>query len=310
MLHHSIIAGTNRAGTTSLFRYLSDHPTVCPSRVKETDFFVKELGMTDEEALSKYRLNFSACLEKARVCLEASPAYMSEGYLVARRIHRILPAARLLFIVREPVGRLVSYFERNKQTQFHRDVGGLELNEFVRLVEIGRESERDEWEDGAQKNAVVQYQRGLYARYIRKYLGLFPKENICIVFFDDLVMDTKSCVERVCQFLDIDRAFYKDYLFRVENKTRRYRLKFLQPFGSRLNLKFETMLNRLPFVRAWFRGLLLAEDKKNKKRKLEEPLRQRLTRVYRAPNIEFAELLAEVYPELSPPSWVFDEDSL
>ncbi|MEW6715877.1 MAG: hypothetical protein AB1345_00005, partial [Chloroflexota bacterium] len=77
-----IIAGTTRAGTTSLFKYLSDHPDVCAASVKETGFFLDAdypnpppTKYRAEDGLSRYESYFSSCPEKP-VRLEATPGYL------------------------------------------------------------------------------------------------------------------------------------------------------------------------------------------------------------------------------------------
>ena len=56
MLPNVIIAGTQKAGTTSLFRYLADHPSVCPSSIKEVDFFLKYNDEIDMGAVMAFRI--------------------------------------------------------------------------------------------------------------------------------------------------------------------------------------------------------------------------------------------------------------
>jgi len=106
---HVIIAGVNKCGTTSAFRYLADHPEVCASSIKEIRFFVQEPYESSDSSHDEYLSYFSHCKNK-RVLLEASPSYFSWGQEVANRIVRLIPNVRIIVILRNPVDRLYSYY--------------------------------------------------------------------------------------------------------------------------------------------------------------------------------------------------------
>jgi len=109
-LPNFLIAGTEKAGTTSVFVYLSQHPQVCASSRKETDFFRNEFSGDRQRDEAAYAGYFRKCTADQHILMEASPAYLGEADIVAPRIHALLPDAKLLFILREPIARLYSAY--------------------------------------------------------------------------------------------------------------------------------------------------------------------------------------------------------
>ena len=97
-LANTIIAGINKAGTTSLFRYLGDHSEVCVSTKKEIEFF-NTIQDHSNVAIDKYESYFSHCNEDIKIRLEASPSYLHGGGEVAHLIKSYLDDVRLIFVL-------------------------------------------------------------------------------------------------------------------------------------------------------------------------------------------------------------------
>src|SRR5687768_751449 len=108
MLPTFVIIGAMKCGTTSLHYYLAEHPDVCMSEVKETNFFVAELNYA--RGLPWYESLFP---RRAAACGEASPVYAATWRFagIPERMHAVLPRARLIYIVRDPVERMVSQYK-------------------------------------------------------------------------------------------------------------------------------------------------------------------------------------------------------
>ena len=302
MRRHAIIAGTNKAGTTSLFRYLSDHPDVCPSKVKETNYFESSTLGFDKNGISAYLNYFDGCPNGGTVCLEASPKYMALGRDVALRIQAALSDVKLIFILREPVSRLLSYFLRNKQTRFHAKMSQLDLEAFVALVEDASQMSRPPANKGPGQNAYLQFKKGCYVNYLDEYSSVFDRENICILFFDDLVSNSRSCIVDASQFLGIDSKFYDNYSFQVENKTRKYRFSGIQHIGSRINMHLEPLLNKFPGIRRSLRSMLTVDTVSMPD--VDPSLRDRLAVLYRPHNMALADWIGGRYPNLHLPAWL------
>src|SRR5688572_28049600 len=114
-LANLIIAGVNKAGSTSLFHYLSAHPAICGSRDKETCYFLPVLYNEPLAPISRYESQFSGC-GPSRYRLEATPGYITGGKRMVETISETLGSVKIIIILKEPVDRLVSFFKRKKAT--------------------------------------------------------------------------------------------------------------------------------------------------------------------------------------------------
>jgi hypothetical protein len=151
VLPNFLIVGAGRSGTTSLYEYLRQHPQVFMSRVKEPNYFAFEgeiphgpgaawLRATSVRTREAYEALFAEA-GSARAIGEASARYLrSEG--APERIHALLPDARLVGILRNPVGPLVpSTWRHHLNTWAIRDVVRPELRPDTRaaLLEFYRD---------------------------------------------------------------------------------------------------------------------------------------------------------------------------
>lgn len=98
-----VVIGAAKCGTTSLHEYLNAHPQIAMSREKELDFFVAEKNWS--RGLDWYEAQF----EDAPIRGESSVSYAAfpEYQGVPERIVRALPDARVIYLVRDPVERVV-----------------------------------------------------------------------------------------------------------------------------------------------------------------------------------------------------------
>ncbi len=249
-----IIAGTEKAGTTSVFSYLAQHPGVAVSMRKETNFFRRT-----QTIASDYALEFPA-VDAETILLEASPAYLGEAATVAPRIHAMLPGVKLLFILRDPVDRFVSSYH------FHRE--RLNLPQDMSLHEyLGRCLDHANWQptDGQRAQSadttplddwfldVLPF--GRYAQYLRCYLELFPRDQLCVTFYDDLRDNPRHFMQDLSVFLDIDPAFWSTASFDRMNASFAGRRKWLHRLAIRTNDRLEPLLRPRPRLKATLLGL-------------------------------------------------------
>ena len=162
---HFIIGGTIKAATSSLFNYISAHPQVCGSRVKETWFFSMDYSGDLEGDYKQYASYFSPTAENT-ILFEASPDYLAYKENVAPRIKQVLPDVKLLFVLRNPVARLYSYFNFAK--------GGLQLpqdmsfEKFVEYCEQYNDGQTAAAESGIAIKHLRAMEIGNYGRYLKK----------------------------------------------------------------------------------------------------------------------------------------------
>lgn len=209
---HLIIGGTTKSGTTSLFRYLGDHPEVCSSSMKETRFFLdKEYPLESkhryEDGVEKYQ-NFFKHHNSEKVLMEATPDYLYSKN-TAEKIKSSIPNAKLIFILREPKSRFISWFNFSKQ------IGKLNsetsLEEYIEMQLMN--------EDATQEQHLLALQQGNYSTYLQWYYNHFQKSDIYICFFEDLASEPLAFMTKLALFLNIDSEFYKTYGFEKHNST-------------------------------------------------------------------------------------------
>jgi hypothetical protein len=243
-LANFIIAGTEKAGTTSIFTYLSTHPSVCGSSVKETDFFRNSFTGNREKDIVNYSNYFVRCSPEIRIVMEASPGYLGSGAEVAARIHTLVPRTKLLFILRNPIDRIYSSFN------FH--VGKLNLASdlsFEKYIDkcIAYDSgQRTPAELGIKEWYLKIISFGRYADYLKYYYQLFPENQIKIMFFENMSQDIDGFMYELCQFLEISPDYFNGYDFRRINVTYESKLKWLHKIAVYFNAKSERFLRQRP----------------------------------------------------------------
>lgn len=216
--YYLIIGGTTKAGTGSLFRYLSDHPEVCGSNTKETRFFFDQscypldAFYSLDDGIDKYELYFSHCTEN-RYRVEATPDYLYSPS-TANSIRNSLQDVKLLFILRHPVERLVSWYRFSKQQGLlSNDISfNRYINDQFMIV--------DQRCDTSKHQHLRTLEQGRYSNYIRNYLDIFQEDQILILDYAGLKDNPKSLIKRVSSFWGISPTFYDSYEFQVINPTR------------------------------------------------------------------------------------------
>ena len=213
-----IIGGTSKAGTTSLYKYLSDHPQVCPSSIKETRFFLDpDYPLPSKtqfsEDLAGYASFFSTSpSSQENVLLEATPDYLYSKN--ASRIADLLPNARMVFVLRDPVSRLISWFKYSKQRGMLGN--SVSIEEYVHMQL-----------DNPVTPTTPIYLRVLEQGKYTKYLSAFHDsmaDRMLVLEFSELEESPQRFVKKICDFGEIDAAFYDNYDFTIENVS--YAVKY------------------------------------------------------------------------------------
>ena len=212
-----IIAGTNKAATTSLFEYLGAHPAVCPSFIKQTFFFLdkdwqQQLNLKSlydyEKGFEQFNLFFRDCGAK-QIKLEASPEYLyAPGTPQRLAVFASQEDVKIIFILRNPVKRFVSLFYFGKQLGLLQKEYG-----FHQFLQDSMQHKN------FSNTSLMAYETGFYSKYLQRYFQLFNKENMFVYFSEDLEKDTKVFMKKASVDADIDAAFYNDFNFETHNKT-------------------------------------------------------------------------------------------
>jgi hypothetical protein len=201
-----IIIGAAKAGTSSIFRYLGQHPEIFTSTPKEPSFFLFDSTVphfngpgdeifyrtvvADPEA---YAALFAKTQGKKAVG-EASTNYLHDEH-AARRIRDRIPDARLIVVLRNPIERAYSHYWMYR-------LAGRETEGFASALDQEEDRRARHWGSGWQ------YARtGYYARHIRRYLEFFPRERLSITLYEDFERDPISFMKSLFGFLEIDDDF-------------------------------------------------------------------------------------------------------
>ncbi len=243
-LANFIIAGTEKAGTTSVFTYLSAHPSVCGSVVKETDFFRNSYTGNHQKDIDKYATFFERCTPISRIVMEASPGYLGSAEQVAIRIHELIPHTKLLFILRNPIDRLYSSFN------FH--IGKLNLDKNLSFEDYVSKciaydcGQKTPAELGIGEWYLKVISFGRYAHFLKYFYQQFPEHQIKVMFFENLNQDVAGFMYELCQFLEISPDPYKNYDFKKINVTYESKIKWLHKLAMFINARSEKVLRQRP----------------------------------------------------------------
>lgn len=243
-----IIGGTNKAGTTSVFRYLSDHPQVCGSSVKETAFFVREYTGDLNKDTAKLGSYFAHCDSESLIRVEASTSYLALGQVAIPRMQQLLGEPKILFILRNPIERIYSYFNfHSGHLSIPNSVSFEDYLEICTKYDAGMISAEQVPFDAWHLKAPVY---GRYAEYLPAYLKAFPRANIRVMLYDDLKNNPKRFMKDVSEFLGITADFYEDYKFAKSNVTFSSKNKLLHKIAVTANRGLERFLRQRPSLKA------------------------------------------------------------
>nr|CRH05325.1 Putative sulfotransferase protein [Candidatus Magnetococcus massalia] len=193
-LPHFIIAGAPRSQTSRLWHMLMRHPDVAMAALRpEPKFFLVDESY--QQGLEYYSKQWFSALPKATVLGEKSTNYL-ESAKAAERIAVSLPDVKLIFILRDPVTRAFSNYRWSRQN-------GMEQASFSQALaqEEARESELDPKLRFARPHAY--YSRGLYAELLTPYFERFKREQIRILFYEQMLTDPTSMLCTVHRFLEL-----------------------------------------------------------------------------------------------------------
>jgi hypothetical protein len=183
-----LIGGVQKGGTTALFRYLQDVPTVAMALTKETHFFDDERTI-DWAApdYARYHALFPAFDGRPRG--EATPIYLYWPNCM-ERIARYNPAVKLVLLFRDPVQRAWSQWKM----EYAR---GWESEPFGWCIREGRR--RVDSPEAPGRHRVYSYvERGFYAAQLERVLTLFPREQLLLLRSEDLDRRPNEVLSAVC----------------------------------------------------------------------------------------------------------------
>ena len=193
-----LILGAQKAGTTALYEYLRRHPDLTGPSWKEVSFFDRHWV----RGVKWYRGNFpNRARTRGKLVGEASPSYVFHP-LGPARVQEVVPDARLVALVRNPVDRALSHY--------HHEVAlGREPLTFEQAIEAEPERTRGEEERLSREPDYFSHTwwdytylaRGRYAEQLERWLAVFPREQLLVLASDELAAEPGQTFARVLEFL-------------------------------------------------------------------------------------------------------------
>lgn len=197
-----LVIGAQKAGTTSLFNYLVRHPAVLAPFGKEIHYFdLHHAGGVD---WYRSRFPYAYRLERGALTLDASPYYLVHP-LAPERAAQLLPQARLVALLRNPIDRALSHYH-------HEVRGGRETLSFVEAIEreperLAGEEERLRSEPGYYSYNHHRYSylhRGRYVEQLRRWTLHYPRSRLLVLQSEWLFRDPAAASARVFEFLGLE----------------------------------------------------------------------------------------------------------
>lgn len=302
---HLIIAGTNKSGTTAVFRYLGSHPDVVLSKFKEAAFFLTPPEERDGNAREAYLSQFLERRSDSTLFVEATPQYLPGGHRIAKRIASVLPDARVLFVLRNPADRVVSYF-RSSYGQPQLPTHGIAFEQFVDEAIAGMQAEPSAIDELPYRQRAFRQELRIscYADFLPDFVAQFGASNVLVTYFDQLLDSPRELMQQISAFADIDSSVYDDFVFHVENKTRIHRSAALRSVSGALNASLEPLLNRLPALRRAARSIYdFINVPRGQDVEIPDASRQKLDDFFAPRNAELADWMRSTYPDSVFPSW-------
>lgn len=291
---NAIIAGVNKAGTTSLFVTLGEHPDIATSSVKETRYFLPVRWNRPLTSRAEYEAYWETAGD-APVRLEATPAYFPGGPALVAAVREVCGTPKIVVVLRDPVTRLLSFFRFQKARM--RIPEAMTLDEYLARADALTDA------DFADPANEVWFgaRGGHYADYLPDWTDAFG-DDVLVVFFEDLVDRPDTVVGTVAHFLGVDPAPVTGRGLHSENRTTGFRSGWLQRLALRGNDRLEPFLRRHHGLKRRLRSLYLRLN--GRSLAADEVDRAALARRFAEPNARLAAQLRARGVTL--PTWLAD----
>ena len=192
-----VIIGAQKSGTTTLFKLLSEHPEIYMPPGKEVPFFTNDEAYAS--GLDPYLQELFGGAPSHALWGKATPHYLSDQR-ASERLWATIPRAKLIAILRDPVDRALSHYRMSvrrgiEERTFDQAISDMldpKALQAARNLPVGRSSEASTY--------VVW---GEYGRLLDAYFSRFPREQILILFTDELASSPKDTCNRMLIFLGV-----------------------------------------------------------------------------------------------------------
>ncbi len=164
-----------------------------PTKPEPKFFLVDHLY---ERGIEYYARTWFDAAGDAQAVGEKSTDYL-ESAAAAARIGRDLPRVKLIFILREPVSRAYSNYLWTK-------MNGLETEDFATAIRLEAQRERELPERLRFARPFSYVSRGMYADLLRPYFDRFPREQVLVLRFEDILEAPRRLADALQRFLGVE----------------------------------------------------------------------------------------------------------
>lgn len=281
-----LIIGVQKSGTTSIYNYLKAHPQIFMSPVKETNFFEREWGKEPPEVLARRKVPVNTLADYSQLFTgatdeialgEASPNYMLHHHKSADLIQAVVPQAKLIAVLRNPVERAYS-----DQLMHIRDAVGTQHQSLADQVKTRGES-----------SYVLL--KGKYADSIQHFIDVFGADQVKVFLYDDLRKDAIAFMQQMYEFIGVDASFTPDTSRKAQtaqvpkNQTLNRLLKTQNPLRSAVSGLLRRLLPQA--ARQRLRSQVISLNSDSKKQGLNPEERALLQDYYRADILKLQDLI-------------------
>lgn len=230
-----IIAGCQKGGSTSLFKYLEQNQEISTSFTKEVNFFNRSYG----RGINFYKSYFPLKINNGRLIGESTPDYMDNPY-VPKRIYKSLPNVKLIFVLRNPIHRAYSHYQMTRS--FGIKFENLSFKEALereneRISEIEKKLSDPNFynEDYCYYNYL---KKGLYSKQLLLWKEYFPEDQLLILQSEELFENPSRVMSQTEDFLGVKTSqiqTFKAYNTRSYDKINNDDLCFLRDYYRKPN---------------------------------------------------------------------------
>ena len=228
-LPNFLIIGAMRSGTSTLARWLIEHPQVFLAPGKELHYFDRHF----DRGVNWYRSLFAGAGSESAVG-EATPNYVHEPAAI-QRIAATIPEVRLILSLRNPVDRAYSHYWHNRS----REKEPLSFEEALDAEPVRTHSSEV---DRARFSYVS---RGQYIDQINEVLRWFPRSSLHVVIAEEMQSEPSRSLTGIFSFLGVNERFQPESLQRKVNAYVEFRSVRARNLAKRLPRFLARPINRL-----------------------------------------------------------------
>ncbi|MDJ0516300.1 MAG: sulfotransferase [Trichodesmium sp. MO_231.B1] len=194
-----LVVGIEKAGTTSIYQYLNQHPQVYMSPVKETNFLERDWenfqGKPNPKRIDtweKYSNLFSNVQDEIAIG-EVSPNYLFHYKSSSERIIKYVPDVKIIAILRNPVDRAYSDYL-------------MHLRDSINVEKVRSLTEQVQF----RADTSFTLKKGFYYTPVKYYFDTFGKERVKIYLYNDLSENSSAMMQDMYQFIGVNSDFTPD----------------------------------------------------------------------------------------------------